>query len=261
MKIIFLSIILAILWFGCRNAPQNNPGSNNNKKDSDAKVKPDTVVKHIYITFDDGPLEGSEDIDDAVRTEQVKVNVFVVGRHALRNDSMRRFYKLYQNNPYIEIGNHSFSHAHNHYEKFYKNPSAVVADFLKCQTELQIPNKIARQPGRNQWRLKGIHVNDVRSGSVSADMLYKQSFKVFGWDVEWQHDPKTGVPVQTVDDMVELIERKLKEHKTVKPNHLVLLAHDEMFRNGWEESELKQLIDKLKAKGNYRFEHLSSYPD
>jgi len=42
---------------------------------------------------------------------------------------------------------------------------------------------------------------------------------------------------------------------------LVLLAHDEMFRNGWEESELKQLIDKLKAKGNYSFDHLSSYPN
>jgi hypothetical protein len=34
-----------------------------------------------------------------------------------------------------------------------------------------------------------------------------------------------------------------------------------MFRNGWEESELKQLIEKLKAKGNYHLEHLSKYPE
>lgn len=36
---------------------------------------------HIYLTFDDGPLEGSEDIDDAVRTDKIKINVFVVGSH------------------------------------------------------------------------------------------------------------------------------------------------------------------------------------
>jgi len=64
-----------------------------------------------------------------------------------------------------------------------------------------------------------------------------------------------------VDDMVETIEKRLKEKKTVRPGHLILLSHDEMFRNGWEESELKQLIEKLKAKGNYRLEHLSKYPE
>ena len=220
----------------------------------------DTSFKYIYITFDDGPLEGSEDIDDAVRKEQIKVNVFVVGQHALADDRMRRYYKLYEDNPYIEIGNHSFSHAHDHYEKFYEKPDSVVADFLKCQDSLNIPNKFARQPGRNQWRLKNVRLNDVNSGSKSADILYQQGFKVFGWDVEWQHDSKTGAPIQTVNDMVELIEKRLNENKTVTHNQLVLLAHDEMFRNGWEESELKQLIDKLKATHLYHFEHLSKYP-
>ena len=223
--------------------------------------KDTTGIKYIYLTFDDGPLEGSEDIDNAVRAEKIKVNVFVVGQHVLSDARMRGFYKLYQQNPYIETGNHSFSHAHNHYKLFYDSPAVVVADFKKCQDTLHIPNKLARQPGRNQWRLKDTSINDVQSGSISADMLYKEGFTIFGWDLEWQHDAKTGAPIQTVDDMVELIERRLNQNKTVTPGHLVLLAHDEMFRNGWEESELKQLVEKLKAKGNYRFEHLSKYPD
>jgi peptidoglycan-N-acetylglucosamine deacetylase len=261
MKAILYPIFIALLFWNCKEAKQNPP---NVPATDSSKLTPvsktDTPLKYIYITFDDGPLlDGSDDIDDAVRNEQIKVDVFVVGFHAL-SKRLNGFYKMYQNNPYIEIGNHSFTHAHNHYEKFYRNPSAVVSDFLRCQTALQISNKIARQPGRNQWRLNNIRINDVRSGSVSADSLFKDGFEVFGWDLEWQHDPKTGAPIQTVDDMVELIEKKLDEHKTVKPNNLVLLAHDEMFRNGWEESELKQLIDKLKAKGNYRFEHLSNYP-
>jgi len=231
-------------------------------KDSLGSIKaPAANIQHIYLTFDDGPLDGSEDIDDAIRQERVKINVFLVGQHALGSKKMEDYFHLYQRNPYIEIGNHSFSHAHDHYKSFYEKPDSVVADFLKCQQLLNIPHKYARQPGRNQWRLNGIVKNDVTSGIKSADKLYQLGFKIFGWDLEWQHDSKTGDPIQTVNDMVELIEKKLANKSTVKPGHLILLSHDEMFRNGWEESELKELIDKLKAKGNYEFNYLSQYPD
>jgi len=257
------TIFSVLLFFVCISCSEDNTesGSPVNKKASALEPLRDTTTRYIYLTFDDGPLDGSEDIDDAVTKENIKINVFIVGQHAQSTKKMRRYYQLYLNNPLIEVGNHSFSHAHNQYEKFYENPQNVLQDFLKCQDQLKIPNKYARQPGRNQWRLKDTSINDVRSGSQSADLLYKNGFKVFGWDIEWQHDSKTGTPVQTVDDMIEIIEKRLNEKKTVRPGHLVLLSHDEMFRNGWEESELKQLIEKLKAKGNYRLEHLSKYPE
>lgn len=219
------------------------------------------ALKTIYLSFDDGPLEGSEDIDDAVKKENIKVNVFVVGYNEQSSRKHRKYYERYLHNPMIEIGNHSFSHAHNHYELFYKDPATVLADFQRNQQILAIPYKLARLPGRNMWRLKGISVNDVKSGQDAANLLFENGYRVFGWDIEWQHDAKTGVPIQTVDDMIELIEKKLAEEKTIKKDHLVILCHDEMFRNGWEESELKQLILKLKTKGNYQFEHLSKYPD
>jgi peptidoglycan/xylan/chitin deacetylase (PgdA/CDA1 family) len=261
MKTILFSTLVIIFYCGCQHREQDQPAKPPTPKILPSVARKDTALKHIYITFDDGPLEGSEDIDDAVRQEKINVNVFVVGEHALSNDRMKSYYKLYRQNPYIEVGNHSFTHAHEHYKRFYLNPSAVVADFQKCQTELKIPTDYARLPGRNQWRLNKIHCNDIRSGSSSADSLYQDGFKVFGWDVEWQHNGETGDPIQSVDQMVSLIEKRLNNHKTMTQNNLVLLAHDEMFRNGWEESELKQLIDKLKAKGNYSFDHLSSYPD
>ena len=257
------TIFSVLLFFVCISCSEDNAKSESpvNNKASALEPLRDTTTRYIYLTFDDGPLDGSEDIDDAVTKENIKINVFIVGQHAQSTKKMRRYYQLYLNNPLIEVGNHSFSHAHNQYEKFYENPQNVFQDFLKCQDQLKIPNKYARQPGRNQWRLKDTSINDVRSGSQSADLLYKNGFKVFGWDIEWQHDSKTGTPVQTVDDMIEIIEKRLNEKKTVRPGNLVLLSHDEMFRNGWEESELKQLIEKLKAKGNYRLEHLSKYPE
>jgi hypothetical protein len=59
--------------------------------------------------------------------------------------------------------------------------------------------------------------------------------------------------------MISLIEKHFSEKRTVTENHLVILCHDEMFRKSWEESELKQLIDKLRVKG-FNFGHLSQYP-
>ena len=45
--------------------------------------EPKPPVLTIYLTFDDGPLEGSEDVNDAVRREKTKINVFVVGLNML----------------------------------------------------------------------------------------------------------------------------------------------------------------------------------
>jgi hypothetical protein len=51
---------------------------------------------HIYLSFDDGPLEGSEDIDDAVRVEKIKINVFVVGSYVRSVPRMRNYFQLYR---------------------------------------------------------------------------------------------------------------------------------------------------------------------
>ncbi len=213
----------------------------------------------IYLTFDDGPLDGSEDINDAVRREQIKINVFVVGMHAMANPRLRSYCQLYETNPWIQVGNHSYSHARDGYHTFYASPELLLQDFQRCEKVVHLQTRLARLPGRNMWRLPERKSDDVKSGSACADLLYASGFKVFGWDLEWSHDSRTGVPVQTVNDMLYLVERHLAEKRTVTEGHLVLLCHDEMFRKAWEETELKELIEKLRAKG-YAFGHLSEYP-
>ena len=220
---------------------------------------PAPPTRTIYLTFDDGPLEGSEDVNDAVIREETKINVFVVGLNTQYSKRLQKYLHLYETNFWIEVGNHSFSHAHDDYYAFYNNPDTVLQDFLKNEKTLHLANKLARLPGRNMWRLNDRRVNDVKSGSQAADTLFTNGFKVFGWDLEWCHDPKSGVPIQTVEDMIYLIEKSFSEKRTVTENHLVILCHDEMFRKNWEESELKQLIDKLRTKG-FKFGHLSEYP-
>lgn len=213
----------------------------------------------IYLTFDDGPLFGSENIHRIIENEKVRVNAFVVGRHVENNNKLKEMYDLYLSNPYIEVGNHSYSHASGKYREFYSHTARSIDDFDRCQQRLKIPTKLARLPGRNQWRLNTISKDDISSGNLTSDSLHKMGYKVYGWDVEWFRDTKKGGPKQSVDDMVRIIEKKLSDSTTVLPGHLILLAHDDMFRNAGAQ-QLQQLIEKLKATKKYAFDHLSNYP-
>jgi peptidoglycan/xylan/chitin deacetylase (PgdA/CDA1 family) len=226
----------------------------------DITGKDDGSVKSIYLTFDDGPLQGSADISEAIAHEKIKINVFVVGSQVKNSSKMKEYFKLYTQNQYIEIGNHSYSHAHDSYALFYSKPELAYLDFLYNAEMLNLKKKIARLPGRNMWRLKNKSIDDVKSGAKTADMLFRNGYYIFGWDLEWRHDPKSGAPVQTVDDMIYLIDTRLAQNKTVTENHLVILCHDEMFRKSWEESKLRELIERLKSRSNFRFEYLSNYP-
>ncbi len=219
------------------------------------------AIKYIYLTFDDGPLNGSENIDSVVLAERLKISVFLVGEHAAASKQMGTYYKMYEQNPFVETYNHSFTHANNKYALFYSNPQNVLEDIQKNEKLLSLRYKILRLPGRNMWRIGGRKKDDGVSGAAAADLCEENGYKLYGWDLEWQHHAKDGTPVQPVDEMAKEIETRLENGNTFTTNHIVILIHDEMFQKKWEESELKLLIDKLHTHENYIFEHLRFYPD
>ncbi|MFY1045778.1 polysaccharide deacetylase family protein [Chryseobacterium sp. GP-SGM7] len=215
---------------------------------------------YIYLTFDDGPLNGSENINDIILKEKVKISVFMVGEHVIKNKQMDTYAKYYEANPYIDEYNHSFTHANNHYETFYNNVQKSVNDIVYNQSLLKLPYKIVRLPGRNMWRLNGKSKNDISNGIQTADQLAKLGYKVVGWDIEWQHRDSDGTPIQTVDEMYKSVQSLCNSGNTFTKNNVVMLIHDEMFQKSWEESELKQLIDLLRAKPNNVFDQMRFYP-
>ncbi|OBW40712.1 Polysaccharide deacetylase [Chryseobacterium sp. MOF25P] len=215
---------------------------------------------YIYLTFDDGPLNGSENINDIILKEKVKISVFMVGEHVIKNKQMDTYAKYYEENPYIDEYNHSFTHANNHYEAFYNDVQKSVNDIVYNQSLLKLPYKIVRLPGRNMWRLNGKSKNDVSNGIQTADQLVKLGYKVVGWDVEWQHHENDGTPIQSVDEMYKWVQNLCNSGNTFTKNNVVMLIHDEMFQKSWEESELKQLIILLRSNPNYVFEQMRFYP-
>jgi len=216
--------------------------------------------KYIYLTFDDGPLQGSEYVNKIILAEKIKISVFLVGEHVLMDRTMDDYYKYYEENPYIDEYNHSFSHANEKYDEFYSHTGKAVADFQKNAKLLKFSYKIARLPARNMWRIDGRKRDDIPSGSKTADSLQHIGYKVAGWDIEWQHKGVAATPIQSVDEIYKEICTMVETNNTFTPNNVVVLLHDEMFQKKWEESELKQLIDKLRTNKNFVFEQLRFYP-
>lgn len=216
--------------------------------------------KHVYLTFDDGPLIGSSAIESIATDKGVKINVFLVGRHARMSKRLEEDFQRYLSNPLVESYNHSYTHANHRYQSFYNNPDNAFADFEKAQAEMGLTHKVARLPGRNIWRFGDVSRSDGNSGMSTAEMLFNEGYKVFGWDVEWRINGRTGEPVQTVEQTYRSIVSFMSNNYALYPNNVVLLMHDDMFQNDKGQKLLIELIDKLQQHPDYHFEFMTDYP-
>jgi len=215
--------------------------------------------KYIYLTIDDAPINGSEYLDSVITAEKVKVSLFVVGNVTDESKRFLRYHNMFKENQYIEIYNHSYSHANNRYASYYKKPESVLEDFEINQTQLSISHKIARLPGRNLWHLGERKKNYQQTGATSAALLAENGYQIFGWDVEWKYESKGYAPKQTIDELVDEIEEAYNKSTTFTTNHVVLLFHNQMFGKINDKNNLGELIGKLRDK-EYIFAHLTSYP-
>lgn len=215
--------------------------------------------KHVFLTFDDGPLVGSFAIDSLAKAKNIKVSTFLVGRHAQMSKSRKKDLQRYIDNPLVACYNHSFTHGFNKFNHFYSDVQTSFADFEKNQEELQLKKKIARLPGRNIWIYDDVRTIDLNSGSQTADMLFANDYKVYGWDVEWRINSLTGVPVQSLNGTFQKMRNFLNNKSSQTPNNVVLLMHDDMFQTKNGRQLLANLIDSLK-KENYQFEFMEDYP-
>lgn len=224
------------------------------------RIALDLFPKHIYLTFDDGPLIGSAAVDSIITSKNIKTSVFLVGKHVHMSKKLKKDFENYYNNPLIESYNHSFSHANNRYSLFYSNPATATADFEKNEESLSLKHKIIRLPGRNIWVFDDVRHVDLKSGSSTADMLYEKGYKIYGWDIEWRMNGYSGVPEQSVDEIYNRVKNYINNKSSLFPNNVVLLMHDDMFRHKKGQQLLVNLLDSLQQHKDYSFEHIRDYP-
>ncbi|MDX8469178.1 polysaccharide deacetylase family protein [Mesorhizobium sp. VK23B] len=220
----------------------------------------------IYLTFDDGPLNGTANILDVLQAEQVPATLFMVGMHAEANAGNRALVQRAKSMPLVTIGNHSYSHAYNHYRHFYGDTEGVVADMLKANAVLGLkPAVHARLPGRDVFRLPSMSKDDNSLGLAQAgredpdyEFVAASGFWLYGWDHEWVHED-SGKPVQSVDLLVSEIDHLFGYGHFAKPGKLILLMHDEMFQDAFDgKAKLAALIAALKLR-HYAFGAILTY--
>lgn len=219
----------------------------------------DKHPKHIYLTFDDGPLVGSRAIDSIARAKNIKVNTFVVGRHSSMGKYRLRDLNLYIENPLVAVYNHSYSHGYNRLQTFYSDSQKAFEDFKKNESNIPFDSKVARLPGRNIWIYDEERKIDIANAAPTADLLHQDGYKVFGWDVEWRLNSTTGDPVVPMETVYTRIVNFMNNKSSKEPNNVVFLMHDDMFQTRKGKKLLADLIDKLIAKG-YKFEFMADYP-
>ncbi|RYD80331.1 MAG: hypothetical protein EOP53_08220 [Sphingobacteriales bacterium] len=215
--------------------------------------------KTIYLTFDDGPNKGTKNVLDIINDEQIPATLFVIGEHVYGSKLQAAVYDSVRQSAYIELANHSYTHAHNKFSKFYSEPDAVVNDFKRCADSLSLSSNIVRTPGRNIWRLNDIKQTDNHLSKDAADALQKYGYTVMGWDLEWHFNDKLQA-IQTYEQVANQIDSMFVHNRTKTTDHLVLLAHDQVYSNTKDSSSLRKLVSRLKEKGDYDFAFINRYP-
>lgn len=225
-----------------------------------AKKKTAHAKKKIYLTFDDGPNKGTKNVLDIVQEENIPVTFFIVGEHVFASHGQRRDWNRLITAENIEICNHSYTHAHNRYDRFYELPETVVKDMEKTRDSLLPKTNIVRAPGRNSWRIDSLHYTDIKKSKLAMDSLQKAGFIVMGWDLEWHYDPKTFQVKNTADEMLTMIDSAFAQKRMRYPNNLVLLAHDQVYHSSADSLQLRTFIQKLKNRDDYELSLVSAYP-
>jgi len=216
-------------------------------------------TKYIYLTFDDGPLNGSQNINAIAYKYRVPLSVMVVGEHVFMSKNQKRYFQDYIQNPFIEVGNHSYSHANNQYYSFYSKPKEVLSDFNKSTHLLALQNNFIRLPGRNVWAINNKIDNHYTETTEAVKLLSQNGYQVIGWDIEWHYNRKTKEPTCSgLEFFIQLKNHFELDKKLFTPNNIVVLLHDPMFRK--DSTELENFIKLVQAQKEYVIAPLSRYP-
>ncbi|UAY51832.1 polysaccharide deacetylase family protein [Ferruginibacter albus] len=216
--------------------------------------------KTLYLTFDDGPNKGTRKVMHIAEKEQIPITMFIIGEHVYASREQTTTFDSLVQCKMIELENHSFSHAfNNRYVKFYTCSDSAVKDFIRCADSLHLTDKIVRTPGRNIWRTENITATDIKASTATADSLRSKGFTAIGWDLEWHFDKNLKLE-STSDEVLQQIDSVFAKGKTKTPDQLVLLAHDQVYADADDSSQLSDLVKKLKAKDEYDFDIISNYP-
>ena len=188
-------------------------------------------VRRVYLTFDDGPSEYTDQILDILARNQVKATFFVVGKEEEQYyDDYRRIVEEGHT-----IGLHSYSHI---YKEFYRSEESFAEDLNK------LDDLIYKLTGTRCriFRFPGGSSNQVCPLPIQNYIAYlnKKHIRYYDWN-SLNGDAVTNglTPEQLVQNIMRDVE---------KNQDSIVLMHDLRTTHATVES-LQLLINTLQSEG------------
>lgn len=208
-----------------------DPDADSGLEGDQAEITEETVRK-VYLTFDDGPSSGTDEILDILAEYDIKATFFVVGKKGeWAEDAYRRIVEEGHT-----LGMHSYTHD---YQQIYASLDAYTEDLLKLQGYLYditgVESVYVRFPGGSSNRVSHTDMRELIA------WLEEEGFTYYDWNISSQD--ASGVrltPEQIVDNCLEGIEKK---------DNVIILMHDAASKHTTVEA-LPMLIERIQAIEN-----------
>lgn len=186
-------------------------------------------MRQVYLTFDDGPSEQTEEILDVLKKYNVKATFFVVGK---TDERSKELYRRIVDEGHT-IGLHSYSHK---YSDLYASKDAFQSDLLK------ISDLIYQVTGQRTmlYRFPGGSSNKVSNVDMQLLIQYlnESGYTYYDWNVMSGDASAQNFSAET---LTENVMSGIKKNQTS-----IVLYHDADSRTATVQSltdVIKQLID------------------
>lgn len=199
-------------------------------------AKEDTGKKVMYLTFDDGPSQHTQQVLDILDEYDAKATFFVTNEFAdyvpLMKEEVNRGHA---------IGVHTYSHD---YAQIYQSSEAYFADVAQMQKVIQAqtgkPASFLRFPGGTSNTISQRFCNGIMS--ELSEQVTQQGYAYYDWNAT-NGDGDTGLSAAS---LVETAKREIGEQDVV-----MLLMHDGAG-NGETVKALPQILSYCREQG-YEF--------
>ena len=193
--------------------------------------EPQEGVKHIYLTFDDGPSENTGAILDILKQYNVKATFFVIGKtDQVSIDLYKRIVAEGHS-----LGIHSYSHK---YTQIYESMESFQNDVLSLQAHLkEVTGQevyLYRFPGGSSNTVSKVSIEDC------IRFLSDNGFTYYDWNAT--NGDATGRQIST-EEMVSSVMNELEKYQNI-----TVLMHDGAGKQQTVEA-LPAIIEQLQAQG------------
>ena len=186
----------------------------------------------VYLTFDGGPDENTNEILDVLAKYNVKATFFVIGS---KSDEMKAVYRRIVDEGHT-LGMHSYS---NSYSTIYSSSDSFEKDVTKLNAYLK---KVTGEKSQ-YYRFPGGSNNEISNVDMSEfiHVLNEKKITYFDWNVS-AGDSASDYSVQ---DIVTNVTEGVSKYKTS-----VVLLHDGDDKSTTVEAlgPLIKALQKMKAK-------------